>query len=154
MRRVFDCIMTISLLILTCTLGHAKDRANDSPKAGSRSYAQNYKDMVLAECVATAYRLDSDAARDAGSSASALRDWTNYDWEEHPYDNVRRLVESYLARDYKNPLAESEVSGIRFDLLKCLDLYHSKELETQAKRIVIKPMRSYRQDNPSPVKQK
>jgi len=119
-----------------------------SPQAGTRSYAQNYKDMVLAECIATAYQGEQKAARDAGSSASALRDWTQYDWDAHPYDEVTDLVRKALAQDYRNPLVESEVKGVRFDLLKCLDLYHSKALEAQVRKVVIHPKRTYRQDNP------
>nr|WP_144639181.1 type VI secretion system amidase immunity protein Tai4 [Bordetella genomosp. 13] len=126
---------------------NASDQAN-SPQAGSRTYAQNYKDMVLAECIATAYRNEKTLDVDAGSSATALRDWTNFDWETHSYDEVHRLVAKYLARDYHNPLVESEVKGVRFDLLKCLDLYHSKELSDHVKRVVIHPKRTYRQDNP------
>ncbi|VWC87020.1 hypothetical protein BLA18112_03047 [Burkholderia lata] len=33
--------------------------------------------------------------------------------------------------------------------LKCLDLYHSKELDAQAKRFAINPKRSYELDNRS-----
>lgn len=38
------------------------------------------------------------SAIDAGSSVSALRDWTSYDLEKSP-DAVKALVDSYLARD-------------------------------------------------------
>ena len=34
---------------------------------------------------------------------------------------------------------------MRFDLLKCLDLYHSKELDAQVKSLVFHPKRIYRQ---------
>nr|WP_260436973.1 type VI secretion system amidase immunity protein Tai4 [Burkholderia contaminans] len=38
---------------------------------------------------------------------------------------------------------------MRFDFLKCLDLYHSQELDVQVKRFAINPKRSYRLDNRS-----
>lgn len=117
------------------------------PEAGGRIYAQNYKDMVLATCIASAYANDSGAAMDAGSSASALMDWTYFDLEKAP-DASKSLIDRYLARDYHNPVVESEIKGVRFDLLKCLDLYHSKELATEVRRLVINPKRTYRQDNP------
>jgi len=117
------------------------------PEAGGRTYAQNYKDMVLATCIANAYEGDKNAAIDSGSSVSALREWTCYDLDEAPAA-IKSLVESYLMRDYFNPIAESEVKGIRFDFLKCLDMYHSKELDTQVKRLVPHPNRTYRQENP------
>lgn len=103
--------------------------------------------MVLATCIATAYRSDKGVAVDAGSSVSALRDWSSYDLEKSP-DAVKSLVDSYMARNYSNPLTESEIKGVRFDLLKCLDLYHSRELDEQVKRLVMSPKRTYRQDNP------
>ncbi len=103
--------------------------------------------------MANAYTNDRKAATDAGSSASALRDWTYYDLEKSP-DAIKSLVDKYLARDYHNPLVESEIKGVRFDFLKCLDLHHSKELDALVKRIVIKPMRTYRQDNPLSGKSK
>lgn len=141
------------IVVLFASVSHAKDEVLHSPQAGTRTYAQNYKDMVLAECVATAYNKEQQATADAGSSASALRDWTYYDWDKHPYDNVvTPLVEKYLARDYHNPLVESEIKGVRFDLLKCLDLYHSEEMDLLVKRVVINPKRTYRQDNPQSAK--
>jgi hypothetical protein len=83
----------------------------------------------------------------ARMTASALRDWIYYDMEKSA-DAIKSLVNNYLARDYSNPIVESEIKGVRFDFLKCLDLYHSKELDAQAKRFVINANRTYRQDNP------
>ncbi|WMD19132.1 type VI secretion system amidase immunity protein Tai4 [Achromobacter seleniivolatilans] len=102
---------------------------------------------------ADAYANDRNAAVDAGSTVSALRDWTYYDLEASP-EAVKSLVDRYLARNYHNPLAEAEIKGIRFDLLKCLDLYHGKELDSLAKRVVINPDRTYRQDNRPPAAKK
>lgn len=112
------------------------------PQAPARTHAQNYKDMVLATCIAQAYRNDAGAAVDAGSSASALRDWTYFDLDDSP-TAVKALVDAYLARDYRNPLVESEVQGVRFDVLKCLDLYHSKALEALVERVVLEPSRRF-----------
>jgi hypothetical protein len=132
--------------MLTASLALATDRPS-SPQSIGRSYGQNYKDMVLTTCVANAYQGDKNAATDTGSSVSALRDWTYYDLEKSP-DEVKALINSYLSRNYKNPLVEAEVKGVRFDFLKCLDLYHSDELDALAKKIVINPGHTYKQDNP------
>jgi hypothetical protein len=132
--------------MLTASLALATDRPS-SPQSIGRSYEQNYKDMVLTTCVANAYQGDKNAATDAGSSVSALRDWTYYDLEKSP-DEVKALINSYLNRNYINPLAEAEVKGVRFDFLKCLDLYHSEELDTLAKKFVIDPGHTYKQNNP------
>ena len=142
MGRIFGFLA----FMLTAHLVFAADRPS-SPQSMEKSYEQNYKDMVLATCVANAYKGDKGAAIDAGSSVSALRDWTYYDLEKSP-DEVKALVNSYLGRDYKNPLVEAEIKGVRFDFLKCLDLYHSKELDVLAKKVVINPDHTYKQDNP------
>jgi len=145
--------LTASALIVCTPFCYAKDDRRTSPQAAVRTYAQNYKDMVLATCIANAYKNDTDAAVDAGSSVSALRDWTYYDLEKAP-DAIKAMVDGYLARDYHNPLveAEPEIKDVRFNLLKCLDLYHSEDLNAQIRRLVINPKRTYRQDNPLPAK--
>jgi hypothetical protein len=120
-----------------------------SPQAAARTYAQNYKDMILALCLAKAYKGEA-AGADASSSFSALRDWTYYDIENSP-DAIKALVERYLARDYHNPLADAEAMGTKFDLLKCLDLYHSPALEAQMRQFVPDPDRTYRRDNEPPA---
>ncbi|CAM3331274.1 hypothetical protein BZK31_27670 [Pseudomonas floridensis] len=117
-----------------------------SPSGMERTYAQNYKDMVLATCIANAYENEKNAASDAGSSVSALRDRAYYDLEKSP-DAVKNLIGNYLEKDYTNPRAEAEIKGIKFNLLKCLDLYHSKELEALTKEVVIRPGHTYLQDN-------
>ena len=131
---------SIAILYMLCTCASAAT----GPEAAKRTYAQNYKDMVLATCIATAYAKEKGAGVDAGSSVSALREWTYYDMENSP-DAIRALVDRYLARDYYNPLAESEVKGIKFDLLKCFDLYHSDELAAQTRQMVPDPNRTSRQ---------
>lgn len=151
MKKSLIGLLTISTLAFWASIGHAKDETPASPQAATRTYAQNFKDMVLATCIANAYKNDKEAAIDAGSSVSALRDWTYYDLDKAP-DAIRKLVDSYLARDYHNPLADAEIKGVKFDLLKCFDLYHSKELDAQARRLVSNPNHTYRQDNPPPAK--
>ncbi|NTZ82864.1 hypothetical protein FCJ61_07575 [Burkholderia metallica] len=124
----------------------AKDTAQTSPEAGSRPYIQNFKDMVLADCLATAYKQEAGVSKDIGSSTSALRDWTYYDMERAP-DVIHALVAKYLARDYRNPVVESEVRDVKFDFLKCIDLYHGKELDVAAKKLVLRPNRTYRAEH-------
>ena len=144
MRKVWGGILVASVLISYAPFSQANGDRSTSPQAGARTYAQNYKDMVLATCIANAYKNDKDVAIDAGSSVSALRDWTYYDMNKAP-DAIKNLVDDYLSRNYHNPLADSEMEGVHFNLLKCLDLYHSRELDRQVKRFVISPKRTYRQ---------
>lgn len=149
MKEIGSCFLAAYMFVLSPAVGATTEHLQrSSPQAGGRTYAQNFKDMVLATCLANAYAKDPHTARDAGSSASALRDWSYYDLEKAP-DAIKALVADYLSRDYSNPLAESEMKGIRFDFLKCMDLYHSQALDSVARRIVMTPSRTYRQDNPA-----
>lgn len=116
-----------------------------SPEAPQRTYGQNYKDMLLASCIARAYKGDSQAGKDASASAGVYIEWTLYDVEKSSA-SIDGIIERYLARDYSNPLVEYR--GVEFNLLKCLDMYHSKELANQVRRFVPHPNRSYRLDYP------
>ena len=66
-----------------------------------------------------------------------MREWTLYDLEKAPSE-IKSLVDHYLQRDYTNPIAAAEGrADIKFSLLKCLDLYHSKDLDLQVKRLIV-----------------
>lgn len=145
------CRKIFCFYILITHLVFAQVAVPSSPEAGARTYAQNYKDMVLAECLAIAYKNEPAVAKDIGSSVSALRDWSYYDLEQSP-DAVKDLISRYLKRDYHNPLVEPEIKDVRFDFLKCMDLYHSQELTDLSKKLVINPDRTYRLDNPASTK--
>ncbi|OUM04913.1 hypothetical protein BW686_24100 [Pseudomonas syringae] len=140
------CTLAIGVLFSCLALAALAAPSTSSPQGMERTYEQNYKDMVLATCIANAYTGDKSTAMDAGSSVTALREWAYYDLEKSP-DAVKALIDQYLARRYTNPLVESEVKGVKFDLLKCLDLYHSKELNALVKEVVIQPGHTYIQDN-------
>lgn len=109
-----------------------------TPEAVNRTFIENYKDMVFASCITKAYKGNTDVEKDTGSSVSALKDWIDYDIDKS-IDKEIVLINSYLSRNYFNPLAEQEVKGIKFDFLKCLDLYHSKDLETLARKVISSP---------------
>ena len=113
-----------------------------SPEAYKRTNLQNFKDIVLGRCIAKAYRDDKSAPRDAGSSASALINWTYFDLNET--EAVHNLIDKYLSRDYFNPYDEFEIKEVKYNYLKCLDLYHSKDLKRLAKEIVSEPNETYK----------
>jgi hypothetical protein len=103
--------------------------------AVSRTNAQNYKDRALALCVAEAYK-GSPAGDDASITTSAFIEWTYYDLDKgNPATD--RLVQKYLRRDYTNPI--EGYAGAEFKLLKCLDMYHSEELDDQVRKYVPHP---------------
>ncbi|WP_346778118.1 type VI secretion system amidase immunity protein Tai4 [Paraburkholderia sp. Ac-20347] len=147
MNKTLIGALAVIALAAGASICHAQGGSPTSPQAASRTYTLNFKDMVLAACVAKAYGNDKDAAIDAGSSVSALRDWTYYDMDKGP-DMIEALISRYLALDYHNPLTDAEVKDVKFDFLKCLDLYHSEELDSAVRQLVTNPDRTYRRDNP------
>ena len=144
-----SCLAALALSLVLTTSNCFAYPPTSSPEGMYRTFEKNYKDMALATCITTAYKYDVNVGIDAGSSVSAMRDWTYYDMEKSPLA-VKALVEKYLARDYTTPLAESRIRGIKFDLLKCLDMYHSKELDALTKKVVTDPNHTYMQNIKKP----
>lgn len=132
--------LLVSLCCITTDNIYAANRnLGDSPQAHLRSNQQNYKDRVLAMCIASAYEKEVNAAKDASETASVLVEWLDYD-AENSGKEMTDLVAQYMKRDYRYPLPQ-EYKNAQFKLLKCFDLYHSKELQKQVKRFVKKSQR-------------
>jgi len=45
-------------------------------------------------------------------------------------------VAKHLARDYRHPVVETDVGDVKFDYLKCVDLYHGRARDAAAKQRV------------------
>ncbi len=136
-------LVTLPCASTVAATANPPEKRQELPEVASRTYGQNFKDLVLSSCVAAAYASEPKAAADAGATAGGLDStWTNYD-PELAAGEIAKLIEKYLARQYNSIQGPS----IRLDLMKCLDLYHSKDLDLLAKRVVPKPTRTYRQDS-------
>ena len=119
------------------------EKRQELPEVASRTYGQNFKDLVLSSCVAAAYASEPKAEADAGATAGGLDStWTNYD-PELAAGEIIKLIEKYLARQYNSIQGPS----IKLDLMKCLDLYHAaRYLELLAIDVVPEPARTCLQD--------
>ncbi|WP_232429305.1 type VI secretion system amidase immunity protein Tai4 [Burkholderia ubonensis] len=122
-----------AVAIAPCSARSAE--AADSVMAVHRTNAENFKDRALAACLSVAYQ-GSPAGQDADITKSAFLEWTYYD-EDRGDRAVDQLVKRFLRRDYANSV--EGYAGAAFDLLKCLDLYHSPELDEQVRRYVPHP---------------
>jgi ABC-type maltose transport system permease subunit len=78
-RTQIICACLLIILSFSC---NASNNNITSPEAPKRTFIQNYKDMVLAHCIANAYQEGEIASMDAG--ISGLEEWTYYDLEESP----------------------------------------------------------------------
>ncbi|MET3133588.1 hypothetical protein AAKU55_003878 [Oxalobacteraceae bacterium GrIS 1.11] len=101
----------------------------------SRTNAQNYKDRALASCISAAYK-GSPAGEDADITKSVFLEWTDYD-DDKGNPATDQLVKKYLRRDYTTPV--EGYAGAKFNLLKCLDMHHSQELDEQVRKYVPHP---------------
>ena len=129
----------------------------DFTPAPTRSYKQSFKDEVLSFCISSAYQHLEEVKEDALYTAAAFHSWSRYEYDE-VMDKISPLVSEYLAKPYRHEqetdeeIEELEVAPQsqpqpKLSLLKCLDLYHSPELEQLAQEYVIDPERSYDEDH-------
>jgi hypothetical protein len=98
--------------------------------------------MMLAGCIAMAYKDVPRVADDARRTASALNEWTRFDEERATGVNVV-LIDRYLSRTYHAKAG----ADVRLNLLKCIDMYHSAELDRQVRNYVDRPSATYAGDH-------
>jgi hypothetical protein len=126
-------MLLMSAMITLCQ--PLSSMADDFTTAPHRSNAQNYKDRALASCIAQAYE-GSPAGEDARVTTISFIDWLYFDLEAGQRA-TNQLVDQYLQRDYSTPLEGYQ--DARFDLLKCIDMYHSDTLEQQSRTYTSQP---------------
>jgi hypothetical protein len=126
MRRLL-----FAALFLCSAIAYA---GNDQVMAVFKNNATNFKDRALAFCIAQAYG-DSPAGRDAGKTSSVYLDLTQFDLDSNT--KLFALINKYLGRDYYLPFEGYE--DAKFDLLKCIDMYHSPELDALVRKYVSHP---------------
>ncbi|WP_174280622.1 T6SS amidase immunity protein Tai4 family protein [Sphingomonas bacterium] len=109
-----------------------------------RTYLQNAKDAALAGCIAEAYRTSPDASGDAVATAGGyMQNFTDFDIE-HGGEKLSALITRTLTQSYLS----IQGSSVRLDLMKCLDMYHGRELDALVHRYSAHPLHSYARDYP------
>jgi hypothetical protein len=108
-----------------------------SSAAGTESATQSYsqtvllKNWVLSRCLAKATP-SKPAKDDAQLTASAYLEFGNLPIEA--YDEGESLVDQYLKRHY------SGVINGNYNTMKCIDLFHGKELDALARKYADAPI--------------
>ena len=123
-------------------------RGYDGPDARARSYGANYKDRIFALCLGRAYRSAPEANQDIMGTAALLLDWTYYDVEAAS-SPMMDLLGQYQPATVATSYISAPTTGTGSGLMKCLQLYHSAELDAQVRRFVADPARSYIEDHPA-----
>ncbi|WP_370577951.1 type VI secretion system amidase immunity protein Tai4 [Snodgrassella alvi] len=104
LKILYSCCLLLPLICGASDItNHTLKR--DYPDAPKRTFIQNYKDMVFASCLTKAYNDNKDIVKDIGSSEGALQQWVSYDINES-VDEEFKIVNSYLSRNYFNPIVE------------------------------------------------
>lgn len=111
---------TILLLWALVVFGIAAVPAQPLPQTSNYNQKTLLKNWALSVCLAQVAQ-DERTANDAGSTAGAYLEFGKQDLAV--YDELRALVAKYVALKYGGSV-QSE-----FNTMKCIDLFHSKELD-------------------------
>jgi hypothetical protein len=94
------------------------------------SHKTMLKDWALSRCLARSFA-DAETKNDANATAGAYLERGQQPIEA--YEAIERLVEEYANRTYTGS------SGSSFNTMKCIDLFHSAELELLSSKLTRAP---------------
>lgn len=110
----------LSLYILILAL-----QASSSAEAGNKYSPQaNLKNYALSTCIAQGYQ-SREVKDDAAAAARGYLEFGDYSWAA--YTAARELGKTFLAKRYGSQ------SGEPMTLAKCIDFYHSQQLDNLVK---------------------
>ena len=104
----------------------------DAKAANARveySPGQYLKNFALSACIAQAYKSD-EVVKDSRAAADGYLQLGSFPYEAH--EEAAALARKFLAKEYQS------ASGAKLVLMKCIDLFHSKELDRLAKKYLRK----------------
>ena len=114
-------IAAISALLLASTLA---DAVADTARV-EYSPIQYLKNFALSVCLADGYK-SKDVVKDSLAAAGGYSELGSLPFEA--YEEAETLAKQFLAKKYLS------ISGEQLTLIKCIDLFHSKELDKLAKK--------------------
>lgn len=120
-------IFRIVILLLSC----ASLTACSEAQSIEHTYSPNqyFKNYALSVCLADAYKSD-DEVKDASTSARVYLELGSYPLEAHT--EAIELSKEFSKKKYKS------ITGDEVTLMKCIDFYHSKELDKISKKYMKK----------------
>jgi hypothetical protein len=86
---------------------------------------QYLKNFALSTCIADGYKSD-EVVKDSSAAAGGYLELGRLPFEA--YEEAAALGKKFLAKDYQS------ISGDKLTLMKCIDFFHSKELDQLAKK--------------------
>jgi hypothetical protein len=106
-------------------LGPLPAGAKDAHVRVEYSPIQYLKNFALSTCIAGGYKSD-DVVKDSNAAAGGYLELGSFPFEA--YEEAASLGKTFLAKDYQGK------SGEQLTLMKCIDFFHSKELDRLARR--------------------
>lgn len=118
---------TTILLWILAGVAATTVQAQTLPQTSRYSQKTLLKNWALSICLAQVAQ-DERTAKDAGSTAGAYLEFGKQDLAV--YDDLRALVAKYVALKYGGSVSSE------FNTMKCIDLFHSKELDQVTSKAV------------------
>lgn len=112
-------IVIASVVVVTCGSVSAQDIRKDY------SPVEYFKNYALSTCIADGYKAE-EVKKDSSAAARGYLELGSLPFEAHTEATL--LGRSFLQKEYKS------VSGEPLTLMKCIDFYHSKELDQLAEK--------------------
>jgi hypothetical protein len=117
-----DSNFAAAVTFLAATLLVEAAAADGRVEYSSTEYLKNF---ALSACIADGYK-SAEVVQDSLAAAGGYLELGSLPFEA--YEEAAALGKRFLAKEYKS------ISGGELTLMKCIDLFQSKELEALAKR--------------------
>ncbi len=98
----------------------------EEPKRVKYSPIEYFKNYALSTCISDGYSSSQEVAKDAAAAARGYLEFGSFPLEAHTEATL--LGREFLKREYKS------LTGEPLTLMKCIDFYHSKELDKLARK--------------------
>ena len=113
--------------VVTLIVASMPARANAGEARVAYSPVQYLKNFALSVCISDGYA-SKDLVKDSLAAAGAYSELGSLPFEA--YENAETLAKQLLTKTYTSK------SGEQLTLMKCIDLFHSKELDRLARTYV------------------
>jgi Type VI secretion system (T6SS), amidase immunity protein len=129
--KLYGVALSFALLFCACPTQAQSTQSPENSVPMTDQYSQKtlLKNWALSVCLA-AIAKDADARDDANATASAYLEFGHQKIEA--YDALRELALQYAHRKYGGSIKSD------FNTMKCIDLFHSKELDRLVTQLVHK----------------
>jgi hypothetical protein len=124
MRRGFNMGSKVAVVIAFLLAPLVADAEVDHVRV-EYSPIQYLKNFALSACITDGYKSD-EVTKDSKAAAGGYLELGSFPYEA--YEKAAALGKKFLAKDYQS------FTGEQLTLMKCIDLFHSKELDQLAKK--------------------